>query len=105
MTEQNKAPERIWIDACGGNWSPKSGGTQGIEYIRADLIPSAALAVPEVKALVVAVECERNHKSAYDATTAALGGDKGKKTKAHHSWLDARADVGAALAALKGGAG
>ena len=31
------APERIWIDAWGGNWSPQAGGTQGIEYIRADL--------------------------------------------------------------------
>lgn len=31
------APERIWIDALGGNWSPQAGGTQGIEYIRADL--------------------------------------------------------------------
>ena len=32
------APERIWIDAWGGNWSPRSGGTQEIEYIRADRI-------------------------------------------------------------------
>jgi hypothetical protein len=32
------APERIWIDAWGGNWSPVSGGTQEIEYIRADRI-------------------------------------------------------------------
>jgi hypothetical protein len=28
------APERIWIYAWGGNWSPVSGGTQEIEYIR-----------------------------------------------------------------------
>lgn len=48
------APDRIWIDAWGGNWSPRAGGTQEIEYIRADLIP-AALAVPEVQALVEAV--------------------------------------------------
>lgn len=41
------APDRIWIDAWGGNWSPRAGGTQEIEYIRADLIP-AALAVPDV---------------------------------------------------------
>lgn len=46
------APERIWIDAWGGNWSPTSGGTQGIEYIRADLVPAAALAVPEVELLL-----------------------------------------------------
>lgn len=32
------APDRIWIDAWGGNWSPKEGGTQGVEYIRADLM-------------------------------------------------------------------
>jgi hypothetical protein len=32
------APERIWIDAWGGNWSPVSGGTQEIQYTRTDLI-------------------------------------------------------------------
>lgn len=31
------APERIWIDAWGGNWSPNGDGTQTVEYIRADL--------------------------------------------------------------------
>ncbi len=36
-------PERIWIDAWGGNWSPRSGGTQEIEYIRADLVDPAAI--------------------------------------------------------------
>ena len=30
------APERIWIDAAGGHWSPVAGGTHEIEYIRAD---------------------------------------------------------------------
>lgn len=30
------APERIWVDAAGGHWSPVAGGTQEIEYIRAD---------------------------------------------------------------------
>lgn len=39
------APERIWIDAWGGNWSPVSGGTQGIEYIRADLAQPAQVRV------------------------------------------------------------
>ena len=34
------APERIWIDAWGGNWSPVSGGTQEIQYTRTDLIPA-----------------------------------------------------------------
>jgi hypothetical protein len=32
------APERIWINAWGGNWSPVSGGTQEIQYTRTDLI-------------------------------------------------------------------
>jgi hypothetical protein len=41
------APERIWIDAWGGNWSPVSGGTQGIEYIRADLAQPAQVRVHE----------------------------------------------------------
>ena len=36
-------PKRIWIDAWGGNWSPRSGGTQEIEYIRADLVDPAAI--------------------------------------------------------------
>lgn len=53
------APERIWIDAWGGNWSPVAGGTQTHEYIRADLARPAptlaeALDVPEVKELVEA---------------------------------------------------
>ena len=32
------APERIWIDAWGGKWSPVAGGTQLHEYIRADKV-------------------------------------------------------------------
>lgn len=48
------APDQIWIDRNGGNWSPCSGGTQDVEYRRADLPPtlSAAMELPEVKALV-----------------------------------------------------
>lgn len=37
------APEQIWIAAFGGNWSPCSGGTQDVEYVRADLHRSLAL--------------------------------------------------------------
>lgn len=50
------APDQIWIDRNGGNWSPCSGGTQDVEYRRADLPPtlSAAMELPEVKALVEA---------------------------------------------------
>ena len=39
------APERIWIDAFGGNWSPRGDGTQQYEYVRADLYRSLALDV------------------------------------------------------------
>lgn len=45
------APERIWIDAWGGNWSPQAGGTQGVEYIRAD-IAAVQSAQVRVKPLV-----------------------------------------------------
>ncbi len=47
------APDQIWIDRNGGNWSPCSGGTQDVEYRRADLPPtlSAAMGLPEVRAL------------------------------------------------------
>lgn len=39
------APERIWIDAWGGNWSPRSDGTQQYEYVRFDIHRSLALDV------------------------------------------------------------
>ena len=39
------APERIWIDAAGGRWSPVSGGTQGVEYVRADALPAVQVTV------------------------------------------------------------
>lgn len=44
------APDRIWIDAWGGNWSPRSGGTQELEYVRRD--PAVLAALPEVQAMV-----------------------------------------------------
>ena len=52
------APERIWIDAWGGNWSPRAGGTQTHEYI---LHTRAALASsPLVQEIVTeAVKAER----------------------------------------------
>ena len=59
-----------------------------------------------VARLIRAVECERNHKNAYDATPQDRGGHKGPKGQAYQLWMDARADVGAALAAMdtpKGG--
>ncbi len=51
------APDQIWIDSNGGNWSPCSGGTQDVEYRRADLPPtlSAAMELPEVRALADAL--------------------------------------------------
>ena len=50
------APDQIWIDSNGGNWSPCSGGTQDVEYCRADLPPtlSAAMELPEVRARIEA---------------------------------------------------
>lgn len=44
------APDRIWIDAWGGNWSPRSGGTQGIEYVRADRIDAISAALTQSRA-------------------------------------------------------
>ena len=54
-----------------------------------------------VARLVEAVENERNHKSAYDATPADRGGHKGPKGQAYVLWCEARADVGTALAAME----
>jgi len=45
-----KAPDRIWIDAWGGNWSPRVGGTQEHEYVRLD--PAVLAALPEVRAMI-----------------------------------------------------
>lgn len=47
MTDTN-APERIWIDEHGGNWSDRDGGTQRLPYVRADLFAAleAQIAAP-----------------------------------------------------------
>ena len=53
------ALERIWIDARGGNWSPQAGGTQGIEYVRADLAavqPAQVQPDPRVEVIARLVE-------------------------------------------------
>lgn len=83
------APDQIWIDSNGGNWSPCSGGTQDVEYRRADLPPtlSAAMQLPEVKALVHAVASQLaymdmcgDHGDLYNRMTAALAAIKEPKT-------------------------
>ena len=52
------APDRIWIAAFGGNWSAVKGGTQDVEYVRADRAETALAAQPspDVAALVEALE-------------------------------------------------
>ena len=85
------APERIWIDAWGGNWSPVSGGTQEIEYIRADRIEAltAKLAKAEAGLLAIAkrdeqmiwgedYEVEEAFKDMRDIALATLAEIKGE---------------------------
>ncbi len=107
------APDQIWIDRNGGNWSPCSGGTQDVEYRRADLPPtlSAAMELPEVKALVeaarktlVAAELrEIYHRIPNDKNR--IGDPKSPKAKARDAWIKAfrRASsaTSLALAAIK----
>ena len=107
------APDQIWIDRNGGNWSPCSGGTQDVEYRRADLPPtlSAAMGLPEVRALVeaarkmlVAAELrEIYHRLPNDKNR--IGDPKSPKAKARDAWLKAfrRASsaTSLALAAIK----
>jgi hypothetical protein len=52
-TDNARGPDRIWIDPHGGNWSGREGGTQEVEYTRADLAPDP-LADARVAALVEA---------------------------------------------------
>ena len=113
MTDaQDEAPERIWAQPehsdepdYGGFWI-KAKVAPAVEYVRADLARPSQAGDERVARLIRAVECERNHKSAYDATPQDRGGHKGPKGQAYQLWMDARADVGAALAAMdtpKGG--
>lgn len=46
------APDQIWIDRNGGNWSPCSGGTQDVEYRRADLPPTLSADLIRLRAEV-----------------------------------------------------
>ncbi len=54
------APERIWIDANGGNWSPRAGGTQGVEFVRADLVAAQIAAAVQAEREACAAWCEAN---------------------------------------------
>lgn len=104
------APDRIWIDAWGGNWSPRAGGTQEIEYIRADLIP-AALAVPEVAALVeAATVLHRSMELFFEADEAADEAEREGRQKeaarlrnmATGRWQSIPGSLDALAAALRG---
>lgn len=52
----------------------------------------------ERDALVRAVNAERDALAAYDQTPSDRGGQRGPKGTAYRRWLDARANVAAALA-------
>jgi len=85
------APERIWIDAWGGNWSPVSGGTQEIEYIRAARIEALTDKLAKAEAGLLAIakrdeqmiwgedyEVEEAFKDMRDIALATLAEIKGE---------------------------
>jgi hypothetical protein len=67
------APDRIWIDEHGGNWSPVSGGTQENEYTRADL-HTAAMERAYIAGLeAAAVVADTYHSTAVKWATKVRG--------------------------------
>lgn len=62
------APERIWIDRHGGNWSPCSGGTQDVEYVRADLFTAlqAERDAWKARAEAAVVACRKAHDALWE---------------------------------------
>lgn len=92
------APSRIWIDAWGGNWSQLSGGTQNVEYIRAD--------APELLALVGLLAEARTDLAAY------VDADWPEHQRSNYPPIQAKWkrdmalcwQIDAALARVKGGA-
>lgn len=69
------APDRIWIDAWGGNWSPRSGGTQELEYVRRD--PAVLAALPEVRDVM-----RRAYWLGMNAYTGESGAEEHERKKA-----------------------
>jgi hypothetical protein len=70
------APERIWIDAWGGNWSPRSGGTQEIEYIRADRIEALEAKLAKAMTHVMDYSNDPHLVQFARATLAEIAGEK-----------------------------
>ena len=93
------ALERIWIDARGGNWSPQAGGTQGIEYVRADLAavqPAQVQPDPRDEVIKGLVEAATDAAEAIDM---AYGSDDDESPHRHSAKL--RAALAAAKAVQK----
>lgn len=63
-------PDRIWIDAHGGNWSDRAGGTQEHEYVREDLLSAA-----ETRARSSALDALAAYGHAADAHAAQLAAE------------------------------
>lgn len=119
MTESNM-PETIWAHgrkltrsdgrdvSCAG-WCVSPLPVPATQYVRRDLATpapvtlAAAMELPEVAALVAAVECDLIRECEYNALPVDRGGESGPNGLAFRRWKAARADVLAALAALKGG--
>ena len=67
------APDQIWIDRNGGNWSPCSGGTQDVEYRRADLPPTLSADLIRLRAEVATLRAsEARMREALERTDRAL---------------------------------
>ena len=94
------ALERIWIDARGGNWSPQAGGTQGIEYVRADLAavqPAQVQPDPRDEVIARLVDAATDAAEAIDM---AYGSDDDESPHRHSAKL--RAALAAAKAVRHG---
>lgn len=96
------APERIWIDAWGGNWSPVSGGTQEIEYVRADRIEALTEQLEAARADAKEAEAyaEELEKEKREAALDALAA-YGQASDAYEVQLEAEAKLAKAVEALR----
>ena len=94
------APEGIWIDAWGGNWSPVSGGTQEIQYTRTDLI--AAMIEEAVQAEREACAVMIEQRADYLDDAIKCGGSKEYLNSLDGGRIELRSKA-AAIRARKGG--